>query len=190
MLLPAQRSIAQRIRLKICCRIARFRNPFFFFVFSSRSLGACLSFPVAPGGAPRLLSFLPGRAWRRSSPLARSPPLFCRVSSLYFEGWGQRHSGKNGATINPRRSPMRQLMIAASAAALIAASSIAALAAEASGAIASVDPAAGTVTLDSGQTFALPASVDAASLQVGQQVNITYEEADGKMTATEVAPAQ
>ena len=86
---------------------------------------------------------------------------------------------------------MRKLMIAASAAALISASSIAALAAEASGAIASVDPAAGTVTLDSGQTFALPASLDAASLQVGQQVKIVYEEgADGKMTATEVAPAQ
>jgi hypothetical protein len=151
----------------------------------------CFFFPVAPGGAPRLLLLLPGRsAPPRSSPLARSSPLFCRVSSLYSQGWGQRHSGKNGATINPRRSPMRQLMIAASAAALIAASSIAALAAEASGAIASVDPAAGTVTLDSGQTFALPASVDAASLQVGQQVNITYEEADGKMTATEVAPAQ
>jgi hypothetical protein len=85
---------------------------------------------------------------------------------------------------------MRKLMIAASAAALIAASSAVALAAEATGAIASVDPAAGTVTLDSGQTFTLPASVDAASLQVGQQVKITYEEADGKMTASEVAPAQ
>jgi len=68
--------------------------------------------------------------------------------------------------------------------------SLAALAAEASGAITTVDPAAGTVTLDSGQTFALAASVDAASLQVGQQVKITYDEADGKMTATEIAPAQ
>lgn len=86
---------------------------------------------------------------------------------------------------------MNKLMIAASAAALFAASSVAALAAEASGAIASVDTAAGTVTLDSGQTFSLPASVDAASLQVGQQVMITYEEgSDGKMTASEVAPAQ
>ena len=86
---------------------------------------------------------------------------------------------------------MNKLMIAASAAALLTASSLAALAAEASGAIASVDAASGTVTLDSGQTFALPASVDAASLQVGQQVKIVYEEgADGKMTASEVAPAQ
>ncbi len=86
---------------------------------------------------------------------------------------------------------MNKLMIAASAAALFAVSSVAALAAEASGAIASVDTAAGTVTLDSGQTFSLPASLDAASLQVGQQVMITYEEsADGKMSASEVAPAQ
>jgi hypothetical protein len=86
---------------------------------------------------------------------------------------------------------MNKLMIAASAAALFAVSSVAALAAEASGAIASVDTASGTVTLDSGQTFALPASVDAAALQVGQQVMITYEQsADGQMTASDIAPAQ
>jgi hypothetical protein len=86
---------------------------------------------------------------------------------------------------------MNKLMIAASAAALLAVSSAAALAAEASGAIASVDTAAGTVTLDSGQTFSLPASLDAASLQVGQQVMITYEQsADGQMSASEIAPAQ
>jgi hypothetical protein len=85
---------------------------------------------------------------------------------------------------------MKNLMIAASAAALLAASSLAALAAEASGSIASVDSAAGTVTLDSGQTFILPSGLDAASLQVGQQVTITYEEsADGQMQASEVAPA-
>jgi hypothetical protein len=85
---------------------------------------------------------------------------------------------------------MNKLMIAASAAAMLAISSVAALAAEASGAIASVDPGAGTVTLDSGQTFKLAASVDAASLQVGQQVTITFDEADASMTATEIAPAQ
>jgi hypothetical protein len=85
---------------------------------------------------------------------------------------------------------MRKLMIAVGAAALIAGSSIAALAAEATGAITAVDPTAATVTLDSGQTFTRPASVDAASLQVGQKVMITYEEAGGKMTASEVKPAQ
>jgi hypothetical protein len=85
---------------------------------------------------------------------------------------------------------MKNLMIAASAAALLAASSLAALAAEASGAIASVDAGAGTVTLDSGQTFILPSGLDAASLQVGESVTITYEEsADGKMAASEVKPA-
>ena len=75
---------------------------------------------------------------------------------------------------------MRRLVVTASAAALLAASSLAALAAEATGAIASVDTSAGTVTLDSGQTFMLPTSVDAASLQIGEQVTVTYDEgADG-----------
>ena len=85
---------------------------------------------------------------------------------------------------------MNKLMIAASAAALLATSSLAALAAEASGTIASVDASAGTVTLDSGQTFVLPPGFDAASLDAGTQVSITYEESDGKMNASEVAPAQ
>jgi len=85
---------------------------------------------------------------------------------------------------------MKRLMIAASAAGLLAASSLAALAAEASGAIASVDTSAGTVTLDSGQTFILPSGLDAASLQPGQNVTITYEESGGQMMASEVAPAQ
>jgi len=86
---------------------------------------------------------------------------------------------------------MRKLMVTAGAAALFAASSLAALAAEATGAIASVDTSAGTVTLDDGQTFMLPSSVDAASLQVGQQVTVTYEEGtDGSMSATTIAPAQ
>jgi len=85
---------------------------------------------------------------------------------------------------------MKRLMIAASAAALLAGSSFAALAAEASGAIASVDTSTGTVTLDSGQTFILPTGLDAASLQPGENVTITYEESgDGKMMATEVKQA-
>lgn len=84
---------------------------------------------------------------------------------------------------------MKNLMIAASAAALLASSSLAALAAEASGAISSVDTSAGTVTLESGQTFILPTGLNAASLQPGENVTITYEESgDGKMMASEVAP--
>jgi len=86
---------------------------------------------------------------------------------------------------------MRKLMVTASAAAMLAASGFAALAAEATGAIASVDASTGSVTLDGGQTFMLPSTVDAASLQVGQQVTVTYEEgSDGSMSATEIAPAQ
>jgi Protein of unknown function (DUF1344) len=84
---------------------------------------------------------------------------------------------------------MKKTMIAASAAVLLAASSLAALAAEVNGEIASVDATAGTITLDSGQTFVLPPSVDMASLQVGKSVMITYEQsADGQMRASEVAP--
>lgn len=85
---------------------------------------------------------------------------------------------------------MKKLMLATSAAALLAASSFAALAAEANGAIASIDASAGTVTLDSGQTFILPDGLDAASLQPGESVTITYDESsDGKMTASQVTPA-
>ena len=84
---------------------------------------------------------------------------------------------------------MRKLMVVASAAAVMAASSLAALAAEATGAIASVDTSAGSVTLDSGQTFMLPSSVDAASLRVGEQVTVSYEEgSDGSMSATRITP--
>ena len=82
-------------------------------------------------------------------------------------------------------------MVTAGAAAVLAASSFAAFAAEATGAIANVDTSAGTVTLDSGQTFMLPSSVDAASLQIGEQVTVTYEEgADGSAAATAVTPMQ
>lgn len=84
---------------------------------------------------------------------------------------------------------MRKLLIAAGAAALLAASSIAALAADATGAIKSVDAAANTVTLEDGTIYVLPAGFDAASIKVGDKVTITFDEADGKMTATVVVPA-
>jgi Protein of unknown function (DUF1344) len=85
---------------------------------------------------------------------------------------------------------MRKLMIAAGAAAMLAASTMAGYAAEASGAIKSIDATAGTVTLADGKTYQLPADFDAASLQVGQNVTITYDEgAGGAMTATAVTPS-
>lgn len=84
---------------------------------------------------------------------------------------------------------MKKLMIAAGAAGLLAASSLAALADQAQGAITSVDPTTMTVTLDDGNTYNLPASIDAASLQVGEKVTIEYsKDADGKMAATAVTP--
>jgi Cu/Ag efflux protein CusF len=84
---------------------------------------------------------------------------------------------------------MRKLMIAAGAAAMLAASSLSAFAAEASGAIKSIDATAGTVTLADGKTYQLPADFDAASLQVGQNVSITYDQgSDGSMTASAVTP--
>lgn len=84
---------------------------------------------------------------------------------------------------------MRRLMVAASAAAMLAASSLAAYAAEASGAVTAIDPAAGTVTLADGKVYVLPAGFDAASIAVGDDVTITFDEADGQMTATEVTPS-
>jgi outer membrane lipoprotein SlyB len=84
---------------------------------------------------------------------------------------------------------MKKLMIAAGAAGLLALSSLAALADEAQGAITSIDPTAMTVTLDDGNTYKLPASVDAASLQVGAKVTIQYStDASGKLEATEIVP--
>ncbi len=84
---------------------------------------------------------------------------------------------------------MKKLMIAAGAASLLAMSSLAALADEAQGSITSVDPSAMTVTLDDGNTYNLPASVDAASLQIGEKVTIQFsKDPDGKMAATAVTP--
>jgi ABC-type molybdate transport system substrate-binding protein len=85
---------------------------------------------------------------------------------------------------------MRKLMIAASAAALLATVSIAA-AADVTGTIQSVDPSAGTVTLDNGQTFMLTSSLksQAANWKVGDKVKVTYSGSGAKMNATAVSPA-
>jgi hypothetical protein len=85
---------------------------------------------------------------------------------------------------------MKKLMIAVGAATLLAASSLAALADSASGTIQSVDPTAVTVTLDDGNTYKLPAGFDAASLQVGNKVNIEFsKDSSGTNAATAVTPA-
>lgn len=92
---------------------------------------------------------------------------------------------------------MRKLMIAASAAALMGFVS-AASAAEVTGTVSAVDEANHTITLDSGQTFAIANAQGGAStnktdaavaFKTGDKVTIVYDEANGKMTATQISPA-
>ncbi len=86
---------------------------------------------------------------------------------------------------------MKKLVIAAGAAVLLAVSSLAALADEASGSITNIDATAMTVTLDDGNTYLLPADVDATSLQVGEKVTVEFsKDANGNMAATAVTAAQ
>lgn len=87
---------------------------------------------------------------------------------------------------------MRKLLVAAAAASLLSIATTAAYAEEMSGKIASIDAAAGTITLEDGSVIKLPASVDSASLTVGSDVKVTYDQkgADGAPTAaTAVEPA-
>jgi hypothetical protein len=87
---------------------------------------------------------------------------------------------------------MRKVLITAAAAGLMSLASVAANAAELNGKIASIDAAAGTITLQDGKVIRLPASVDAASLQVGSDVKVTYDQEapEGSPTeATMVEPA-
>jgi hypothetical protein len=87
---------------------------------------------------------------------------------------------------------MKQLMVAAGAAALLAASSLTALAAEATGTIASIDASAGTVTLDDGKSYKMPTTVTLASFMAGQKVLITFEEQPAGIfmaSAIKLAPA-
>ena len=82
---------------------------------------------------------------------------------------------------------MKKLVIAAGAAVLLAMSSLAALADEASGSITDIDDSAMTVTLDDGNTYALPADVDSSTLQVGDSVTVEYtKDADGNLVASKV----
>ena len=85
---------------------------------------------------------------------------------------------------------MRKLSIAAGAAALLVVSSAAVLSAEVDGSIASVDPTTNTITLTDGNTYTLPAGVNAAALQAGTRVRVIYEQnAEGKLVASEVQPS-
>jgi Cu/Ag efflux protein CusF len=66
----------------------------------------------------------------------------------------------------------------------------AALAAEASGKIQAVDPATRTLTLEDGTSYILGDGVAMDALQPGTDVTVSFEEADGQKTATQVMPAQ
>ena len=84
---------------------------------------------------------------------------------------------------------MHRTILTLGAAILLSAVNFAALAEEVSGAIVSVDLAGGTVTLDKGQTFILTETVDPTTLEVGQDVTVTYElTTDGLHAATMIAP--
>lgn len=72
---------------------------------------------------------------------------------------------------------MRKILAATGAAGLLAASTLTAFGLEFQQAITSVDPAANTVTVASGETLHMPAGYNAASLEVGQQIRFEYDPA-------------
>ncbi len=82
---------------------------------------------------------------------------------------------------------MRKVLLPLASAALLASVSLA-FASDASGVIKSLDKSNMTLTLDNGNTYELPSSVDTSALKEGQKVSITYSEEDGKMKASEVTP--
>src|SRR2546430_2896442 len=84
---------------------------------------------------------------------------------------------------------MNKLIIGAGAAALLALSPLTVLAAEATGMISSIDVAAGTVTLDSGDVYKLPTTVAIADFKVGQKVKITFDAQPGNLMVSAIALA-
>ncbi len=57
------------------------------------------------------------------------------------------------------------------------------------GKIAQVDPAAGSITLEDGTTFTIAEGVSMEGLEPGTEVIVSFEEQDGQLIATEVAPS-
>ncbi len=82
---------------------------------------------------------------------------------------------------------MKNLIVAAGAAAFLAAATFGVLAAEVTGSIAAVHPESRSVTLDDGHEYILPESIDVAALKVGLRLTFTYEDVDGKRTVSAVA---
>jgi hypothetical protein len=62
--------------------------------------------------------------------------------------------------------------------------------AEATGIIASIDVAAGMVTLDDGKSYSLPTTVALNDFMVGQKVKIAFMEKDGQRSISDVKSAE
>jgi Cu/Ag efflux protein CusF len=60
---------------------------------------------------------------------------------------------------------------------------------EASGKVAAVDPASSSLILEDGTTFTIGEGVSMEGLEPGTEVTVSYEEQDGQLVATEVAPS-
>jgi Cu/Ag efflux protein CusF len=60
---------------------------------------------------------------------------------------------------------------------------------EAAGKVALVDPNTGSITLEDGTIFTIGEGVSMEGLEPGTEVTVSYEEKDGQLVATGVAPA-
>jgi Cu/Ag efflux protein CusF len=83
---------------------------------------------------------------------------------------------------------MKRLVLPLAAAVLLAAGSMA-LGATTTGTIKSIDTKAATVTLQSGEVFSVPSTMKLSGFKVGEKVKVTYSASNGKMEASEIAPA-
>lgn len=83
---------------------------------------------------------------------------------------------------------MKKLMIPAAAAMLVAFVS-SANAASATGTIKSIDTAKDTIVLNDGTAYSVPPKVKIADFKVGEKVTVTYQNQNGKMEVSGLAPA-
>ena len=60
---------------------------------------------------------------------------------------------------------------------------------EAAGKVAAVDAATGSLILEDGTTFTIGDGVSMDGLEPGTEVTVSFEEQDGQLIATEVAPS-
>ena len=60
---------------------------------------------------------------------------------------------------------------------------------ETAGKVAAVDPTSGSLILEDGTTFTIAEGVSMDGLEPGTEVTVSFEEQDGQLIATEVAPS-